>query len=210
MRDWLTRQRQQLHGFYRDGFGHTLAMTAVAFGILVVLSYVFCLFKPDAVEWLVELFAQQIADRGIVDAEGNFSPLALLGNNLQATTIAMAYGFIPFLYLPALSLGINALVFGGFASFYVQRGLPLWYYAAGTLPHGIFELPALFLGMAGGLYLCRAITRYVRQNEKGIVGPLVKNLVRLLVMHVLPLLAAAAVVEAYVTPALLRRLAEFI
>ena len=32
----------------------------------------------------------------------------------------MGYGFIPFLYLPAVSLGINAMMFGGFASYYVQ------------------------------------------------------------------------------------------
>lgn len=148
----------------------------------------------------MNLFREQIADRGIVDADGNFSAVKLFFNNFQACLLAVGYGFIPFLYLPAVSLGINAMMFGGFASYYVQQGLPLWYYGAGTLPHGVFELPALFMAMAGGLYLCRTIVRYVRHNEKGLVGPAVLNLARLLVMHITPLLMAAAAIEAYVTP----------
>ena len=110
----------------------------------------------------------------------------------------------------ASGLGINAMMFGGFASYYVQQGLPLWYYGAGTLPHGVFELPALFMAMAGGLYLCRTIVRYVRHNEKGLVGPAVLNLARLLVMHITPLLMAAAAIEAYVTPVVMEALARYI
>ena len=222
MLNWLTRQRQQLHGFYRDGFGRAFGMTALAFAVVMVVSYLVTLRYPAPIERLIKLFREQIADRGIVDAEGNFSApaltaaaLAYLGGGdtdtiLQACALAMGYGFIPFLYLPAVSLGINAMMFGGFASYYVQLGLPLWYYGAGTLPHGVFELPALFMAMAGGLYLCRTIVRYVRHNEKGLVGPAVLNLARLLVMHITPLLMAAAAIEAYVTPVVMEALARYI
>lgn len=51
------------------------------------------------------------------------------------------------------------MMFGGFASYYVQLGLPLWYYGAGSAAPRRFELPALFLAMAGGLYLCRTLVR---------------------------------------------------
>lgn len=210
MLTWLARQRQQLHGFYRDGFGRAFGMTALAFAVITVASYLVTLGYSAPIERLVELFREQIADRGIVDADGNFSAVKLFFNNFQACLLAVGYGFIPFLYLPAVSLGINAMMFGGFASYYVQQGLPLWYYGAGTLPHGIFELPALFLAMAGGLYLCRTLVRYVRRNEKGLVGPAVLNLVRLLVMHIVPLLIAAAAIEAYVTPVVMEALARYI
>lgn len=124
MLNWLTRQRQQLHGFYRDGFGRAFGMTALAFAVVMVVSYLVTLRYPAPIERLIKLFREQIADRGIVDAEGNFSALGLFLNNLQACALAMGYGFIPFLYLPAVSLGINAMMFGGFASYYVQLGLP--------------------------------------------------------------------------------------
>ena len=176
----------------------------------MVLSYAVTMANAAPIERLMNLFREQIADRGIVDADGNFSAVKLFFNNFQACLLAVGYGFIPFLYLPAVSLGINAMMFGGFASYYVQQGLPLWYYGAGTLPHGVFELPALFMAMAGGLYLCRTIVRYVRHNEKGLVGPAVLNLARLLVMHITPLLMAAAAIEAYVTPVVMEALARYI
>lgn len=119
MLKWLARQRQQLHGFYRDGFGRAFGMTALAFAVVMVVSYLVTLRYPAPIERLIELFQEQVADRGIVDAEGNFSAPALFLNNLQACALAMGYGFIPFLYLPAVSLGINAMMFGGFASYYV-------------------------------------------------------------------------------------------
>ena len=145
MLNWLTRQRRQLHGFYRDGFGRALGMTVLAFAAVMVVSYAVTMANAAPIERLMNLFREQIADRGIVDADGNFSAVKLFFNNFQACLLAVGYGFIPFLYLPAVSLGINAMMFGGFASYYVQQGLPLWYYGAGTLPHGVFELPALFM-----------------------------------------------------------------
>ena len=126
MLKWLARQRQQLHGFYRDGFGRALGMTVLAFAAVMVVSYAVTMANAAPIERLMNLFREQIADRGIVDAEGNFSAPALFLNNLQACVLAIGYGFIPFLYLPAVSLGINAMMFGGFASYYVQQGLPLW------------------------------------------------------------------------------------
>ena len=97
-----------------------------------------------------------------------------------------------------------ALVLGLFAGVYVNNGISLLAYFAGIVPHGIFELPALILALSSGIYLCRKVTDYVRHNEKGVMGPLMKDLLRLFVMHIIPLLMAAAVIEAYVTPQLLK------
>ena len=91
MLKWLARQRQQLHGFYRDGFGRAFGMTALAFAVVMVVSYLVTLRYPAPIERLIELFREQIADRGIVDAEGNFSALGLFLNNLQACALAMGY-----------------------------------------------------------------------------------------------------------------------
>ena len=102
----------------------------------MVVSYLVTLRYPAPIERLIELFREQIADRGIVDAEGNFSALGLFLNNLQACALAMGYGFIPFLYLPAVSLGINAMMFGGFASYYVQLACLYGITARGRCPTG--------------------------------------------------------------------------
>lgn len=139
-----------------------------------------------------------------MDTTGRVDVLALFGNNVRATVFSIAYGFIPFIYLPALSIGINSLLLGLFAGVYVTTASPCWRILRASSPTGIFELPALILALSSGIYLCRKVTDYVRHNEKGVMGPLMKDLLRLFVMHIIPLLMAAAVIEAYVTPQLLK------
>ena len=43
-------------------------------------------------------------------------------------------------------------------------------YLVGILPHGIFELPALVLFCAAGLYLCSRVTARVRGDKEGSVS----------------------------------------
>ena len=177
--DWLEQQRTRLHGFYRTEYRYSLRITAIAFGALILLGFAGSLLLPKLAD---QLFLQFV----------------------RATVFSIAYGFIPFIYLPALSIGINSLLLGLFAGVYVNNGISLLAYFAGIVPHGIFELPALILALSSGIYLCRKVTDYVRHNEKGVMGPLMKDLLRLFVMHIIPLLMAAAVIEAYVTPQLLK------
>ncbi len=142
-------------------------------------------------------FDNALSDSGIVQEDGSFSALALFGNNLRAMVFSVLYGFIPFLYLPALSLGVNAMLIGVLTSLMQGRWLLL---AAGLIPHGVFEIPALFLSLAAGLCLCKNINTYIRRNEKGVMRPLLLNILRVMLLLLVPLLAFAAVMEAYVTP----------
>ncbi len=59
---------------------------------------------------------------------------------------------------------------------------------------------ALLLSFAMGLLLCKRTTQYVRKNTKGMMKPLLCNIARCFVMHIVPLLVIASVVETYVTP----------
>ena len=74
-------------------------------------------------------------------------------------------------------------------------------YLAALLPHGIFELAALVLAAACGVYLCRNIGRLVTNSPKKIPAvELLTDLLRVLVMVIAPLTAAAAFIESYITP----------
>ena len=185
--EWLEQQRTRLHGFYRTEYRYSLRITAIAFGALILLGFAVSLLLPDLADQLFLQFAQQMAELGIMDTTGRVDVLALFGNNVRA---------------PVFSL--NSLLLGLFAGVYVNNGISLLAYFAGIVPHGIFELPALILALSSGIYLCRKVTDYVRHNKKGVMGPLMKDLLRLFVMHVIPLLVAAAVIEACVTPQLLK------
>ena len=197
---WLKQQHSALWRFYREELGETLLITAAAFVIICLLAFAAGLFLPNLPDLVVSYFQQMLEGNDILTDEGGIDLLALFGNNLRACGVSILYGFIPFLYLTALALGTNALILGVFAAFFINNGTSLLVYFAGIIPHGIFELSALLLAFSGGFLLCRRITQYVRKNTKGVMKPLMLNLLRVFILHILPLLAVAAVVEVYVTP----------
>ena len=197
----MKKQLRALGGFWREEYGRWVGMTAVAFLVLVVLSYIAGRLFPEIPATILTYFNEVVADSGIVRDDGSFSALALFGNNLRAMVLSTLYGFIPFLYLPALSMGVNAILLGMVASSVNGQWLLL---AAGILPHGIFELPALCLSLAAGLCLCQNINRDSRKNEKGIMKPLLLNILRVTGLVVIPLLVVAAIMESYVTPAVMQ------
>ena len=187
--------------FWREEYGRYVGMTAIAFLVLLALAYIAGRLFPDIPVTVIGAFNEVVADSGIVQEDGSFDVLALFGNNLRAMVLSTLYGFIPFLYLPALSMGVNAILLGMVASSVNGQWLLL---AAGILPHGIFELPALCLSLAAGLCLCQNINRYIRKNEKGIMKPLLLNILRVTGLVVIPLLVVAAIMESYVTPAVMQ------
>ena len=197
----MKKQLRALGDFWREEYGRWVGMTAIAFLVLVVLSYIAGRLFPEIPAAILTYFNEVVADSGIVRDDGSFSALALFGNNLRAMVLSTLYGFIPFLYLPALSMGVNAILLGMVASSVNGQWLLL---AAGILPHGIFELPALCLSLAAGLCLCQNINRYIRKNEKGVMKPLLLNILRVTGLVVVPLLVIAAIMESYVTPAVMQ------
>ena len=75
---------------------------------------------------------------------------------------------------------------------------------AGILPHGIFELPALVLSIACGVYLCRNMCRLVTSSPRRVpMVALLGDLLRVLVVLVAPMTVAAAFIECYVTPVIM-------
>lgn len=196
MKEHFTKLRQ----FYRGELSYHLFIATVAFCVIILLTFILGLVRPSIAAGAIQAFANMIKNAGVVDDEGAFSALGIFGNNIRAFVLTACYGFIPFVFLPVVSLALNGAILGLFAAFYVNNGQSLLVYLAGILPHGIFELPAMVLAMSCGLYLCRVITDYVRFNRKGTVKPALANIARVLVLNVLPLTAVAAVIEAYVTP----------
>lgn len=192
----------KLRRFYRDELDHFVFITGGAFAILVVLGFLAGLFLDGVADKAVEGFAQMLENSQIID-DGRINVFRLFLKNLQSVLYTIGMGFIPFIFLSAFSLVINSALLGLFAALYVHNGTSLLVYLAGILPHGIFELPAIVLGIACGIYICRIITNYVRFNKKGTVGPAVLNVVRVLVLNIVPLLIVAAIVESYVTPVIM-------
>ena len=202
----MKQQFSKLRNFYRSDFLHWLTVTAAAFLILIMLSFVIGLFVPDLAGNVFLWFSMGVEELGVMDDQGNFYAGALFLNNFRSMMTGILMGFIPYIYLTALSLGVNSMLLGFFAAFYIDNGYPMAQYFAALFPHGLFEIPAMILAFSSGIYLCHTITDYARNNVKGTVKAALGNLARVFIVQIVPLLLIAALLEAYVTP----RFVEFI
>lgn len=198
--NWLKEQNRRTKEFVAGPFSSHLWMASVAFAVLLVLGVVLGCIFPDIAQQFVAFFTGNLSGSGIVDEDGKIHLLPLLFNNIRAAMATISYGFLPFLFLPALSLGINALLIGFFAAFYLNNGMNMLYFCAAIIPHGIFEIPALVLSIALGLYLCGTINDYVRHNTKGVVKSSLQDILRVLCLRAIPLFVIASFIECYITP----------
>ena len=144
----MKRFFQPLRDFCRGEYRRFVFMAAAAFLAIALLAYLTGRFAPTLCDTVIGYFMDMIDSSAVMDDAGNFSAVGLFFNNLRAMVMTVLYGFIPFLFLPALSLGINAVILGVMAAYYSNEGISLLAFFAGILPHGVFELPALILSLA--------------------------------------------------------------
>ena len=199
MRFLFQRYRDLRKNWEPSGLGYEVWRTSVAFLILVFLGYLLCSLFPSVLDTVMDTIQTMFAAADVYTEEGDISALGLFSNNVTACIMTALYGLVPFLTLPAFSLGINAMLLGVVAAYYVSEGYSLSLYLAGILPHGIFELPALVLSIACGLLLCRRTSLRLRSKEDNASSGM-GLVAQVFLLVILPLLALAALAEAYLTP----------
>ncbi|MGH7796747.1 MAG: stage II sporulation protein M [Candidatus Binatia bacterium] len=131
-------------------------------------------------------------------------PLRLAGaiflNNafktLCAIVLGLFIGIVPVIFLLA-----NGVALGVAMSISTQaRGL--WPSLLAILPHGILELPAVFLGTSIGLLIGRQAAQRLAGRAETPIGAEVLQGIKYFCTVIVPLLLVAAFVEAFLTAAL--------
>ena len=131
--------------------------------------------------------------------------MTLFLHNLR-TSVFMMVGGILFGIFPALFVLVNGALVGYVIAITYQTTHvnPFLLFAAGILPHGIFEIPAYLLasafGIRAGVVLIRTMGRHLEHDNWRKLG---KDMVPTLVIVVV-LLFVAANIETGITPLLLR------
>lgn len=130
----------------------------------------------------------------------------LFYHNARTTIVFLLLGLVSFGTLGlALFIGNIALVGGVMGAAQLVGYSPLLAFAAGILPHGIFELTAIFLATAAMLKVGAQLV--TPQPDKSLGESLLISLAdwfRIFIGVVLPLLAIAALIEIYITPMLIK------
>jgi uncharacterized membrane protein SpoIIM required for sporulation len=126
-------------------------------------------------------------------------------NNTRAVVIIFLLGLFSFSVLGVLLYMTNIGLMGGLFALLQLLGMNPWpVFFAGVLPHGIFEIPALMIGSAAMLYFGASIvTPQVGKSMGEVILELLADWMKVFLGVVVPLLAVAALIEAYITPTLL-------
>ncbi len=125
---------------------------------------------------------------------------AIFLNNALKTLFAILFGTLLGI-VPAIFLLGNGVALGVAWTLSSDARGP-WLSLLSLLPHGILELPAVFLGTSIGLMIgLTAFKRLTRRGETTVASELAQAL-QYFCTVIVPLLLAAALVEAFITAAL--------
>ena len=127
---------------------------------------------------------------------------SLLMNNIRATSMMFLAGLVSFGVLGIIFYLINVGLIGAVISLFAYMGMsPVLVFAAGLLPHGMFEIPALMLSGAAVLRMSGAlVTPQLGRSLGEVVIDLIADWACVFIGVVVPLLIVAAVIETYITP----------
>ena len=200
---------QELKSLWEDGLGAEVTRAALSFLALTALFSGVFLALPELRESALDQLTNLMLSKDLFTDSGGISFLGLFVNNLQACMFTMLYGLLPFVCFGALPLGINAGMMGLMAAHAIATGQVLPF-LVGILPHGIVELPAMVLSIGMALYVCGHMTRRCRKDKtaRSFLDCLAV-ISRFLFLLLVPMLVVAAMIEAWVTPALLTLIQSF-
>ncbi len=122
----------------------------------------------------------------------------------NVTVLLFSFVLSPILCLvPILTLSVNGWLLTLVSSI-VAKEKSLGFVLAGLLPHGIIELPALFIGEAAALsFGAMVIIALFKKERRSLLPSILRQNLKYLWIA-LALLLPAAIIETYITPLLLR------
>lgn len=142
---------------------------------------------------------------GLAQINQHLSALFIFSNNLRATLLILLGGSISFSVLGMIAYLINVGLVGVVLGVFKMIGYsPVLLFAAGLLPHGIFEIPALMLASAVVLRMgAILVTPQIGKSMGQVIFEQFADWLKVFIGVVVPLLAIAAIIEAYITPSIL-------
>ncbi|MDV2480623.1 stage II sporulation protein M [Methanoculleus sp. Wushi-C6] len=177
-------------------FAAAVFAVSVGIGVAVVAG------NPSIGAEMMTLFSEEVVAGLLSDSAAVLAGKLFL-NNLGVCLI-LFLGGASFGVVTGLVLAVNGLLIG-MVTEVVRQEHGLLYIAAALAPHGIFEIPAFLVAGGLGLLLGKELLAewYGRGDAAGRAVPLAGLFLR----TVVPLLVLAAVVEAFITPAVLSMIA---
>jgi stage II sporulation protein M len=181
---------------------NALIVTLLLFFTTITVGWIGSALNPSVGPDLIKLFEKEVA--GQMDGTNPYDMcLKLFANNLQAC-ILLFLGGASFGILTIFIMSLNGIVIGAIMEMVHKDHTPL-FVAAAILPHGIFEIPAFIISGALGILLAQSLV--AEWYGGGDTAADARRFGRLFILYVLPLVAIAACVEAFITPVVIHLVA---
>ncbi len=181
---------------YLRGIKFHIALSALTFLLSGVFGYFYTMTYPENASTLIDIISE--AFRPIMEMSSPQIALYIFFHNTLLSLVAMllgvALGIVPILFAASNGalLGILAAV--------VRERLGWAAFVIGVLPHGVLEVPAMILSIAVGIKFGHETLNAAlgRNDKKKLKIELLEGL-RFFAAVVVPLLAVAAAIEAFIT-----------
>ncbi len=177
-----------------------IAFAAAVFLIGAIFSYVITLSNADLSHVFLGNIRPDMEQSGQVEVQSAYMSSYIMANNIRVSIMAFAFGIFACLGTVYI-LAQNGLLLGSLTALFVKEGNTL-VFSSLILPHGVFELFAIFVSAAAGLILGVALINPGRFSRRDAVAVAGKKAIRLMGL-VCPLLIIAAVIEGFITPSAL-------
>lgn len=173
-----------------------IVMALVAFGSCLIFARF-----PSVPEAVVRSFAEAL-NLDQVDSYGGGLFWFIFLHNLQSVFWATLSGVLLF-FVPFLFIVLNAFTLGMVMALLQNTGQPLFEsFVKYILPHGIFELPAIFYAVSIGIFLNIQILKKIfpETRQKSLkTREILVQVVRSYVLIVIPLVLVAGLIESFIT-----------
>ena len=179
---------------YLRSISSFIVLSAFIFALTSVMGYWAAGADPDlASQWRAELDAL----KWILEQPPLMIMIIIFLKNLLASAMAMLLG-LGLGIIPLLVVTSNGFLLGIISYSAVQQN-GLLFLAAGILPHGILELPAVLVSIAIGFRLGYLLALTLAR-EKADLAEETRIAVRFLWRYITPILFLAAAIETFITP----------
>ncbi len=191
-----------------------LALGVVAFMAsyiwIVVNVPVYVDLSPDRIDGVRTFVGNNLTN--LDELQSALPAPVLFFHNARTTVTILLLGMLSFSTLGLTLFIVNIALIGGVLGAVSLVGYsPLAVFAVGILPHGIFELTAIFLATAAMLKAGALLVTPQPDKSLGEVFLLsIADWSRVFVGLVIPLLAIAAVIEIYLTPVLIKTIFPYL
>lgn len=179
---------------YIWGLKYYLLAIVLIFAAFYAIGYIAVMTVPDMGNMVVSNFRQEVSPLKELSPVGLM--LGIFANNalkcLLVMVLGLAFGIAPVLFIVA-----NGLILGIVVGV-TMRSTSLLYVLVGVVPHGVIELPMVFISAAIGLKLGVDVLKALLGKKESVVDKLVESLL-IYIVWIFPLLFLAAFVETFVT-----------